>query len=354
MWSVEHVSGLTGWQLAMFREIARPDPTVVLDLLEAFRRSKTMFAAVSLGVFDALASGPESAASLAVALKADAGALERLLDACVGLQLLTRQGSLYKNTPAAAAYLCEQSPSRMTGYLNYSNEILWKMWGNLEDAVREGTNRWHQTFGWEGPIFSSFFKTEAAMREFLMGMHGQGLLSSPQVVAAFDLSRFRRLVDLGGATGHLTIAACERYPELHGVVFDLPETGALAREIVGTSPASDRIELIAGDFFVDNLPEGDIYALGRILHDWTEAKGLALLKRIHDRLPAGGALLIAEKLLDEDKSGPRWALMQNLGMLLYTEGKERTLSEYQSLLAQAGFANVWGNHPHADRCGAGL
>jgi acetylserotonin N-methyltransferase len=321
---------------------AQTDPSVILDLLEAFRRSKTMFAALALGVFDALESRPESAAALATNLKLDAGALERLLDACVGLQLLTRRGSLYENTPAASAYLCTQSPARMTGYLNFSNEILWKMWGNLEDAVREGTNRWQQTFGWDGPIFSSFFKTDAAMREFLMGMHGQGLLSSPHVAAAFDLTRFHRLVDLGGATGHLAIAACERYPHLRGVVFDLPATGALAREIVGASTAAPRIEITAGDFFADPLPEGDIYSLGRILHDWTEPKCLLLLQRVHQRLPSGGAVLIAEKLLDEDKGGPRWALMQNLGMLLYTEGKERTLSEYKSLLNHVGFVDVKG------------
>jgi acetylserotonin O-methyltransferase len=321
---------------------SQPDPSVILDLLEAFRRSKTMFAAVSLGVFDSLESEPQSAAAMALALNLDAGALERLLDACVGLQLLTRSGATYENTPIASAYLCTQSPSRMTGYLNYSNEILWKMWGNLEDAVREGTNRWQQTFGWDGPIFSSFFKTDAAMREFLMGMHGQGLLSSPHVAAAFDLSRFHRLVDLGGATGHLVIAACERYPHLYGVIFDLPQTGSLASEIVGASSAAARIKITAGDFFEDKLPAGDIYSLGRILHDWTDSKCLLLLRRIHDRLPAGGAVLIAEKLLDEDKDGPRWALMQNLGMLLYTEGKERTLSEYKSLLNQVGFVDVKG------------
>ncbi len=320
----------------------QPDPSVILDLLEAFRRSKTMFAAVSLGVFDTLESAPMSAAALAETLKLDTGALERLLDACVCLQVLKKQGAHYANTPTASTYLCKESPSRMTGYLNYSNEILWKMWGNLEGAIREGTNRWQETFGWNGPIFSSFFKTESAMREFLMGMHGQGLLSSPRVVTAFDLSRFRRLVDLGGATGHLVVAACEQYPQLRGAVFDLPETGNLAREIVGMSPAASRIEIIAGDFFEDELPEGDIYSLGRILHDWTEAKGLALLRRIHERLPSGGALLIAEKLLDEDKTGPRWALMQNLGMLLYTEGKERTLSEYKTLLQHVGFTDVKG------------
>ena len=163
----------------------------------------------------------------------------------------------------------------MTGYINYSNAILWKLWGNLEDAIREGTNRWQQTFGWDGPIFSNFFRTEESMREFLMAMHGYGLISSPHVVAAFDLSRFRRLVDLGGATGHLAIAACQRYPRMRAVVFDLPDAGPLAREIVGASPVADRIEVAAGDFFVDPLPEGDLYAVGRILHDWTEPKVVA-------------------------------------------------------------------------------
>jgi acetylserotonin O-methyltransferase len=327
---------------SMANDQSKADPGVVLDLLESFRRSKTMFAAVSLGIFDALEAGSRSLPVLAESLQLNLDALERLLDACVGLQLLNRSGELYENTPAASAYLCTESPRRLTGYINYSNAILWKLWGNLEDAVREGTNRWQQTFGWDGPIFSNFFRTEESMREFLMAMHGYGLISSPHVVAAFDLSRFGRLIDLGGATGHLAIAACERYPSLKAVVFDLPEAGPLAREIVGGSGVADRIEIVSGDFFVDPLPEGDLFSVGRILHDWTEAKVLALLQRIFERLPAGGGLLIAEKLIAEDRTGPRWAHMQNLGMLLYTEGKERTLAEYRRLLEQAGFSSVQG------------
>jgi len=326
----------------MPEDLSKPDPTVVLHLLEAFRRSKTMFTAVSLGVFDSLESQPATVATLAVALGVNRDALERLLDACVGLQLLGRRGELYANTPTTSTYLSAQSPSRMTGYVKYSDEVLWKMWGNLDDAVREGTNRWQQTFGWDGPIFSNFFRTPEARREFLMGMHGQGLVSSPQVVAAFDLSRFDRLVDLGGGTGHLAIAACLRYTELKAAVFDLPETLELAREIIAASPVADRIETIAGDFFVDDLPEADLYALGRIIHDWSEDKVLTLLRRLFERLPSDGALLIAEKLLNEEKNGPHWAQMQNLGMLLYTEGKERTLAEYKALLERAGFASVRG------------
>ena len=177
-------------------------------LLEAFRRSKTMFAAVSLGIFDSLEEGPKSLATLAETLDLNPDALERLLDACIGLHLLDRRGDDYENTPVASTYLCKRSPSRLTGYIGYSNDVMWKLWDNLEDAIREGTHRWKQTFGWDGPIFSHFFRTEDALREFLMGMHGYGVISSPHVVTAFDLGQFERLVNLGGATGHLAIAAC--------------------------------------------------------------------------------------------------------------------------------------------------
>src|SRR5262245_23591018 len=118
------------------------DPTIVLDLLEAFRRSKTMFAAVSLGVFDALDSGSKSLDRLAVELAANQDGLERLLDACVGLQLLRRNGSDYENTSVATDYLTRSSPRRLTGYINYSNNVMWRLWANLDDAVREGTHRW--------------------------------------------------------------------------------------------------------------------------------------------------------------------------------------------------------------------
>jgi acetylserotonin N-methyltransferase len=326
----------------MAKDITKPDPGIILNLLIAFRGSKVMFAAVSLGVFDALSSGPKSLQVLAQELNANPDALERLLDACVGLQLLDGDDKGYRNTSAASTYLCRSSPHRLTGYISYSNDVMWKLWGNLEDAVREGTHRWKQTFGWDGPLFSHFFRTEEAKQEFLMGMHGYGLISSPQVVAAFDFSSYRCLVDLGGATGHLAIAACERYPQLRAIVFDLPDTERLAQQIVGASAVAERIDFVAGDFFRDPLPKGDLYALGRILHDWTEAKILQLLNRIHEHLPAGGAVLIAEKLLEADKRGPRWAQMQSLNMLTCTEGKERTLAEYEALLKRVGFADVVG------------
>jgi len=319
-----------------------PDPTPVTDLIEAFRRSKIMFAAVSLGVFDRLHESPAGAAELAPAIGVDADALERLLDACAILRLVEKRDGVYSNHPVAETYLARASPHALTGYIRYSDAVLYPLWGNLESAVREGSHRWKQTFGFDGPIFSHFFRTDEAMREFLLGMHGFGLLTSSLVAAAFDLSRFRRMVDLGGATGHLTIAACERYPQLRGVVFDLPGAAAMAREQAARSPARDRIEVIEGDFFRDELPEADLYVVGRILHDWSEEKIDVLLRKIFDRLPHGGAVLVAEQILNDDGVGPAWANLQSINMLVITEGKERTLSHYRQVLEGVGFRNVEG------------
>ena len=319
-----------------------PDPTPVLDRIEAFRHSKTMFTAVEMGVFDLLHDAPASASALAGKIAAHAGALERLLDGCAALGLLCKQDGVYSNTPAADRYLCAASPHTLAGYIRYSNDVLYAMWGNLADAIREGAPRWRQTFGIEGAIFSGFFRSEAAMRDFLRGMHGFGMLTSPAVAAAFDLSRFRRFADLGGATGHLAIAACERYPQLRAVVFDLPAVTAMTREYVAQSAVQDRVEVAPGDFFADELPAADIYAVGRILHDWSDEKVARLLASMYARLPVGGAVLIAEKLLAEDGVGPLAASMQSLNMLVVAEGRERSLSEYRGLLESAGFGQVEG------------
>jgi acetylserotonin N-methyltransferase len=296
-------------------DMTTPDkipPDKIIDLIEAFRRSKTMFAAVKLGIFDG-------------ARPADSKALARLLDACVALGLLEKRAGSYVNTPEADKYLRSDSPDALTGYIHYSNDALYPMWAHLEDAVREGTPRWTQTFGLDGGIFSGFFRTDQAKHEFLKGMHGFGRITSPAVAAAFDLSQFHRLIDLGGASGHLAEAVRVRYPHMEAQVFDLPEVAEL---YPGT---------IAGDFFNDPLPPADLYSVGRILHDWSDEKIHRLLARIYAALPVAGGLLIAEKLLEP---GYVSAHMQSLNMLIGAEGRERSAVEYETLLGAAGFSKI--------------
>lgn len=321
-------------------ELPQPDPDalVVLNLADGFRAFKAVFTAVSLGVFDQLHRQPASCESLAETLGCNAGALERILGVCTGLRLLKRSGGLCYNLPVATRFLRMASPETLSGYLLYSDRISFRLWRHLEDAVREGTHRWEQEFGFTEGIFDHLFATERDKQTFLAGMHGHGLLSSPAVVAAFDLGRFRHMADLGGATGHLAIAACRRYPELRATVFDLATVTPTARRYVELAGLQDRIGVQSGDFFTDALPEADLYSAGRVLHDWSEDKVRFLLGKICDRLPTGGGLLICERLLNEERDGPVTTYLQSLNMLLCTEGKERSASEYESLAREAGFS----------------
>jgi acetylserotonin N-methyltransferase len=320
------------------------DLNQILHLIEAFRASKALFVAVSVGVFDRLAHGEATLKELAADLNCQIDPMERLLDACVGLHLLGKTGDLYRNQEVASIYLNRSSPTTLVGYILYSNEVLYPLWGHLEKAVKHGGHQWKQISREEGGIFDQFFQTDEAMHTFLKGMHGFGLLSSPAVVSAFDLSMFHTFVDVGGATGHLAVAACERYPKMKGIVFDLPSVIDAVAQDISRSPVSPRIQMVAGNMFSsEQIPEADVFALGRILHDWTDDKAKTLLRGLHAKLRNGGGILLAEKLLAVDKSGPSSAHLQSLNMLVCTEGKERTLEEYRTILQDCGFVDVRGH-----------
>jgi acetylserotonin N-methyltransferase len=318
-----------------------PESEVVIALMDGFRASKALFTAVQLGLFDRLHGRAATCAELASETSCVPHALERLLGFCAsrGLLAVDAQGR-FRNTRIAERFLRNDSPETLTGYILYSDRILYRLWGRLEDALHEGTNRWTQEFGAKDDIFDHFFASDEEKEVFLKGMHGFGVTTSPRVVAAFDLSRFGRFVDLGGGTGHLTIEACRRYPGMRGVVFDLPKVRPVAERHVKAAGMEDRITFAGGSFFENALPEGDLYAMGRILHDWSEEKVRLLVGRTYEALPAGGGLLLAEKVLNPLKDGPATAQLQSLNMLICTEGRERTAAEYEALAGEAGFGEV--------------
>ncbi len=311
----------------------------IVELLDGFKASKAMFTAVSLGIFDRLHRAPASCSELAADLNCAEHALERLLGFCAAKDLITQddQGR-WRNTAAADRYLRIESPDTLAGYVLCADRMQFRLWAHLEDAIREGSNRWEQEFGRKDGVFDHFFKTKEDKEIFLRGMNGFGRISSPLAVAAFDLSHYRRMADLGGATGHLVIAACKRYPRMTACVFDLPSVTPVAQRTIAQEGLTERIDVVEGDFFRDTLPEADIYGFGRILHDWSDEQVRFLLKKTYECLPPGGALIICEHILNERKDGPATALLQSMNMLVVAEGRERSASEYEALVREAGFS----------------
>jgi len=307
---------------------------------------QVLFSAVELGIFEALPSAVGSdnsgddegvtAAVLSVTLGTDEDALTRLLDACVGLGMLAHKGgdspSRYRHTATSATFLTAGGNESMVGYIHHSQKLLYPLWGDLAGAVREGSNRWHSVFGRDSAdVFASVYSSKADLDRFVASMHSFGSASSPLVVTAYDLGRFRHLVDVGGGTGHLAAAATTAWPGLAATVLELPAVTASTREYIANMGATDRVSVAEVDFFADSvwpLPrDADIISFGRILHDWGETDCELILRRACAHLPIGGGVLLAEMLLDEDKRGPVSAQLQSLNMLVQTKGKERSGSE---------------------------
>ncbi|XP_061844515.1 acetylserotonin O-methyltransferase [Colius striatus] len=320
-------------------------PQVILQYNRGFLVSKVMFTACELGVFDLLESGePLSSDAIAVRLGTSTTGMERLLDACVGLKLLavklTEEGALYRNTEISNTYLTKSSPKSQYHIMMYYSNTVYLCWHYLADAVREGRNQYERAFGVSGKDpFGAMHRSEEEMLKFMAGQNSVWSICGRDVLAAFDLSRFRQIYDLGGGGGALAQVCISLYPNSTVTIYDLPKVVEVAKQQF-IPHEERRIAFHEGDFFNDSIPEAELYILSKILHDWDDDKCSQLLAKVYKACRPGGGVLLVESLLSEDKSGPLETQLYSVNMLVQTEGKERTATEYSKLLEAAGFAEI--------------
>ncbi|KAM8820353.1 acetylserotonin O-methyltransferase [Eudromia elegans] len=321
-------------------------PQILFRYTNGFLVSKVLFAACELGVFDLLLESGEPLSSEAVAARLGASpvGMERLLDACVGLKLLavevTREGAYYRNTEISNLYLTKSSPKSQYHIMMYYSNTVYLCWHYLTDAVREGRNQYERAFGISPKDpFGAMYRSEEEMLKFMAGQNSIWSICGRDVLVAFDLSTFKHIYDLGGGGGALARECVSVYPNSAVTIYDLPKVVQVAKERF-VPPEERRIAFHEGDFFKDSIPEADLYILSKILHDWDDDKCKQLLTKIYKACTPGGAVLLVESLLNEDKSGPVETQLYSMNMLVQTEGKERTPAEYSSLLQAAGFTEV--------------
>jgi len=318
----------------------RPPPDRIQQMFLGFWISRTIFAGVEVGVFDELAKGPASAEVLAYRLRLHPRALERLLNALVALGLLTLGNGRYANTPEADAYLVKDRPTYLGGAVEHMARLHWRLWEHLPDAIRENSPRMKQVFGPTFDLFQALAADPQRLRAFVQGIT-LTLPTAMEIVEAYDFSRHRLLLDVGGGSGVLCVAAVQRYPHLRAIVLEQPLVAAVARETVETHGVADRVSVVEGDFFrKETMPTGaDVLALGWVLHDLSPQEALHVLRNCYAVLAPGGAILVCEKVLNEDRTGPLFPALLNLHDLITTGGEERTAKEYQGWLEEAGFSD---------------
>ena len=318
-----------------------PVPDAILQLGLAFWGSKALLSAVELGLFTTLADGPLTAETLTAKLGLQQRGTTDWLDALVSLGMLRRSvAGEYANTPATGLYLDRAKPSYLGGMLEMANARLYPFWGSLTEGLRTGQPQNEAKTG--GDFFAALYQDQARLRQFLHAMTGLSMGAAAAIAEKFPWDRYHTVIDIGTAEGCVPAQLSLRHPHLTGGGFDLPAAKGIFEEFVAAQGLAGRLSFYPGDFFADPLPSADVLIMGHILHDWSLDEKLLLIRKAYDALPDGGALIVYESIIDDDRASNTFGLLMSVNMLIETQaGFDYTAADCRSWLADAGFRDSY-------------
>ncbi len=319
-----------------------PTPDAILQTAFGFWNSKVLLSAVELGLFTALGQRHLTGAELGKELGLHPRGIADFLDALVAMKFLERDGDSHKakyfNTPATALYLDRNNPRYVGGILEMLNARLFKFWNDLPEALRTGQPQNETKEGGAG-IFEALYADPAKLENFLGGMTGLSRINFEALADKFDFSPYKTLCDVGGATGLLSIEVAKRQPHLQCVSFDLPPVEPVAKKQIAAAGLSERIRTASGDFFADPLPKADVITMGMILHDWNLERKMQLIRAAYDALPAGGAFIAVEALIDDARRENVFGLLMSLNMLIeFGEAFDFSAADFRKWCTEVGFS----------------
>lgn len=314
-----------------------PTPDRILQTGLAFWSSKTLLSAVELGLFTELARQPGTAAELQPRLGLHPRGLRDFLDSLVALGFLQREAGVYANSPEAELFLDKAKPSYIGGILEMANHRLYPFWGELTAALRSGQPQNESKNGGQDP-FAALYAEPERLREFLRAMSGVSHGANRAIARQFPWPRYRSCVDVGTAQGDLVAQVALAHPHLQGIGFDLPAVGPVFDEYIRDCGLAGRVRFAGGSFFTDPLPAADVVLMGHILHDWDLPTKKMLLAKAYEALPVGGALVVYEAIIDDDRSQNAFGLLMSLNMLIETPGGfDYTGADCIGWMREAGF-----------------
>jgi hypothetical protein len=319
-----------------------PDKLMQLGL--GFMASKTLLSAIELGLFTKLAENPMNAEQLTLALGLHPRSARDLFDTLVSLGMLERSEGLYRNTPETGQFLVSGKLNYIGGLLEMANERLYPFWGSLTEGLRNGLPQNEVKTGGAG-LFEALYGDPERLRLFLGAMTGLSMGASMAIAERFPWKNYQTVVDVGGAQGGLLVQLCLAHPHLRGNNFDLPVVGPIFEEYVAGNGLSDRLDFLPGNFFDDPLPTADVITMGHILHDWDLDQKRMLLEKAYNGLPKGGALIVFEALIDDDRRQNAFGLLMSLNMLIETPGGfDYTGQDCSQWMREAGFSSTRVEH----------
>jgi ubiquinone/menaquinone biosynthesis C-methylase UbiE len=300
----------------------------------AFAAERVLSTSLKFDVFSHIAAGKKTAAEIAAAAGASERGMRMLLDALVGIELLSKREGRYEIAPEMARYLVRESPEYMGTF--FATDNLWEAWGHLADSVRDGKPQRSAT---EKEVAEDFFPVLVRTLHITNSKPAQNLAAKLVAGAKSGL----RVLDIGCGSAVWSIEIAKADPKARITAFDYPKVLETTRQFAEREGVAGRTEYLPGDLRVAQFPERsfDVAILGNIVHSEGPEGVRDLFTRIHRALDSGGRLAIADMIPNDDRSGPPFPLLFALNMLVNTDhGDTYTLSEYREWLTAAGFARV--------------
>jgi len=319
-------------------------PEHILQVGLGFWDSKTLLSAVEMEIFTELARRPGTAQELQGRLGLHARSARDFLDALVALGFLERRDGTYHNSPATDRFLDKRKPSYIGGILEMANRRLFRFWNGLTEALRTGRPQNETKTGGES-FFAALYADPARLKDFLKAMTGLSHGANLAIAKKFPWRNHRTFVDVGTAQGDLAVQVALAHPQLAGIGFDLPEVAPAFEEYAAQQGLGSRLKFIPGDFFGDAIPRADVVMMGHILHDWDLHQKKELIRRAYDALPTGGALIVYESIIDDERRRNVFGLLMSLNMLIETPaGFDYTGADCMGWMKEIGFRDASVEH----------
>lgn len=319
-------------------------PSKIMQIGMGFWASKTLLTAVNMNLFTHLAHNPMSGREIRKVLELNKRSVYDFLDTLVALGFLNRKGlkkrAIYSNAPDADLFLDKNKLSYIGGLLEMSNNRLYPFWNNLEEGLKTGKPQ-NETKNGGAPIFEAIYSDQSKLREFLHAMGGAQMGNFIMLAETFDFSKYNTVCDIGGSGANLSIHLAKHHHHLTCTSFDLPPVTPVATENIDHLGLTDRVTAVSGDFFVDEFPKADVITMGNILHDWGKEDKLMLITKAYNALPKGGALIVIENIIDDDRRQNVFGLMMSLNMAIETEeGYDFSAADFNKMATKIGFESI--------------
>ena len=331
----------------MEEEFNKPSPSKIMQIGTGFWGSKILLTAVNFQLFTYIAQkGSMSAKEIKSILKLNCTDrhLFDFLDVLASFGFLERTGLLenakYSNSIDTDMFLDKGKPTYIGGVLEMMNNRLFGFWDSLDEGLTTGLIQ-NEAKGGEASLFESLYKDSVLLKEFVNAMTGIQMGNFMALAQNFDFSKYNTFLDVGGSAGVLSLMVAKHNSQMICQTFDLPPVEPIANETIQKFQLADRVKAISGDFFVDDLPKADVVAMGNILHDWNEENKIKLIQKAYDALPSGGAFVVIEAVIDNDRKENVFGMMMSLNMLIETaEGFDYTFDDFNQWTKQVGFKST--------------